>query len=253
MGKAKEGEPERIYNAISDVMRELSPISKDRTNQGQGFKFRGIEDVYNALHPLLAKHLIFCAPEVLWHEITRIESVDNYGKKKILTHALLQLKFRFYTYDGSFVEVSAMGEAQDHGDKAFGKAASYAHKVAILQLFCVPTIDADDPDKHSPMVEPEVRKPASIPRVKQPHNPVPKQDVVKPDLKGPNAPVDPAELKKISAAVAALGPIAVKMFDDGLHSERGHPSANMLNCDMEFARKLYLGIKKRKEQHPDEF
>ena len=54
-----------IHEKIIAVMADSDAISKDRRNQQQGFNFRGIDDVYNALHPLLAKHGVFSATKVL--------------------------------------------------------------------------------------------------------------------------------------------------------------------------------------------
>jgi hypothetical protein len=54
-----------IYQRIGDVMRDLSAVAKDRTNNAQGWKFRGIDDVYNALHPLMAKHGVFTNVRVI--------------------------------------------------------------------------------------------------------------------------------------------------------------------------------------------
>ena len=58
----------KVYKAINAVQTELSTIgiTKDRTNlQGSGYKFRGIDDVYNAISPLLAKHGLCILPRVL--------------------------------------------------------------------------------------------------------------------------------------------------------------------------------------------
>lgn len=44
----------KVYQAINKVQADLARtgISKDRTNtQGSGYKFRGIDDVFNALSP----------------------------------------------------------------------------------------------------------------------------------------------------------------------------------------------------------
>jgi hypothetical protein len=47
----------KVYEAIAKVQAELARtgISKDRTNSqpGANYKFRGIDDVYNVLAPLL--------------------------------------------------------------------------------------------------------------------------------------------------------------------------------------------------------
>ena len=61
-----------IYQTISDVMAEIGFIGKDTKNQMQGFMYRGIDAVMNALNPALIKHKLFIVPEVL--EQTREES-----------------------------------------------------------------------------------------------------------------------------------------------------------------------------------
>ena len=44
-----------VYKQIAAIQGELAKtgISKDRKNEQQGYKFRGIDEVYNALSPLL--------------------------------------------------------------------------------------------------------------------------------------------------------------------------------------------------------
>jgi hypothetical protein len=37
-------------------------ISKDRNNAQQGYKFRGIDDVYNALAPILSRNRLVITP-----------------------------------------------------------------------------------------------------------------------------------------------------------------------------------------------
>ena len=41
-------EEKKIFKAISGVMSDIGSISKDRLNDKQKYKFRGIDDVYNA-------------------------------------------------------------------------------------------------------------------------------------------------------------------------------------------------------------
>ena len=45
-----------VYRAIRDATKALSRdgISKDKKNEAQGYRFRGIDDVYNALSAVLA-------------------------------------------------------------------------------------------------------------------------------------------------------------------------------------------------------
>ena len=35
-----------IYKKLAQIMSEVDPIAKGKTNQQQGYKFRGIDDLY---------------------------------------------------------------------------------------------------------------------------------------------------------------------------------------------------------------
>lgn len=135
----------QIYAAISAAMADISAIGKDKYNQQQGFRFRGIDDVMNALKPILTKNKIFTVPQVL--EQTREIKVTAKGGE--LRYSLLKIAFRFYTTDGSFVEAVTLGEGMDSGDKASNKAMAIAYKYALFQVFCIPTEEMIDPDGES--------------------------------------------------------------------------------------------------------
>lgn len=144
-------EKQMIYEAISNVMAEIGAIGKDSTNSTQGFKYRGIDAVMNALNPALVKHKVFVAPEVL--EQTREERQS--AKGNLLIYSICKIKFSFYTTDGSHVEVVTIGEGMDSGDKATNKAMSIAFKYACFQLFCIPTEEMVDPDAECHEVAPK--------------------------------------------------------------------------------------------------
>ncbi len=57
-----------IYQSINAILNEVEAVGKTKENTVQHFKFRGIDDVMNAIHPLLAKHKVFVVPEVLRRE-----------------------------------------------------------------------------------------------------------------------------------------------------------------------------------------
>lgn len=43
-----------------------NPVHREgQQEQGSGFQYRGIDDVYNAPHPLLAKHMGYSWPQLL--------------------------------------------------------------------------------------------------------------------------------------------------------------------------------------------
>jgi hypothetical protein len=124
------------------VMRELGAIGKDKKNEAQGFKYRGIDDVYNAINPILAKNGIFMTATVVAK--TREERVNSKGT--VLAFTCLKMRYQFRAEDGSCVETEAEGEGMDSGDKSSNKAMAVAHKYALLQSFCIPTQDLVDPD-----------------------------------------------------------------------------------------------------------
>lgn len=132
----------RIYEAISSVMAEIGAIGKEKKNQQQGFMYRGIDDVMNALQPALVKHKVFIAPNVI--EERREERTSQKGG--LLFYTRLEVLYKFYTVDGSFIETKVIGEAMDSGDKATNKAMSIAYKYACFQVFCIPTEEMIDPD-----------------------------------------------------------------------------------------------------------
>jgi hypothetical protein len=134
-----------IYSAIVDAMGQINAIAKGRSNSMQNFKYRGIDDVMNELHPILAKCGIFIVPTVL--EEQRAEGKTSKGG--VIYFTRLKIKFTFYAKDGSFFESVVIGEAMDSGDKASNKALSIGLKYVLLQVFCIPTEDDKDPDSTS--------------------------------------------------------------------------------------------------------
>lgn len=136
-----------IYAAMVGVLRGFDAVKKTRETTGYAsYKFRGIDDVYNALHPLLGANAVFPVATVLKHD--QIERETKEGKLQLYT--LIHMRYRFLALDGSFVETEAIGEAQDMGDKSTNKAMSIAYKYACFQTFCIPTEDLIDPDAESP-------------------------------------------------------------------------------------------------------
>lgn len=131
-----------IYGAIIEAMGQINAIAKGRKNSTQGFQYRGIDDVMNELHGILAKCGIFIVPTVLEEQRT----TGTTAKGGTMFYTRLKIKFTFYAKDGSSVESIVIGEAMDSGDKASNKALSIGLKYALLQVFCIPTEDDKDPD-----------------------------------------------------------------------------------------------------------
>ena len=159
-----------VYEAICGVMSEIGAIEKSKKNQQQGFMYRGVDDVMNALQPLLVKYKVFIVPEVL--EQTREERTTKNGNTVI--YSVCKVKYTFYADDGSFVQAVVVGEGMDSGDKATNKAMSIAFKYACFQTFCIPTEEMVDPDAESHEITPKSQKPPKTPP-KQPNKPTKEQ------------------------------------------------------------------------------
>jgi hypothetical protein len=135
-----------VYQAIAAVMEDVGRegIAKGRRNQQQGYSFRGIDDVYNALAPILAKHHLIIVPRVL----TREKTEQTTQKGGILFYVVVQVEFDIVcATDGSKITACTWGEAMDSADKATNKAMSAAYKYMAMQTFCIPTEGDNDADE----------------------------------------------------------------------------------------------------------
>ena len=137
-----------VYEAIAAITASLSKvgIAKGRkTQQGGGasFAFRGIDDVLNALSPLLAEHKLCIFPRV-----TNRASVERQTKSGgALFYTTVNAEFDFVSaVDGSKHTAATIGEAMDSGDKSTNKAMSIAYKYAVFLTFCVPIEGTPDAD-----------------------------------------------------------------------------------------------------------
>lgn len=123
-----------IYEAIPKVIADVGAVGKDKVNRQQGFKYRSVDDVFNALNPALAKNGVFIVPLILQRECME---VGKTSKGATIVKVMLKVKFTFYASDGSHIETIIYGEAMDMGDKGTNKAMSIAYKYACFQVFCM--------------------------------------------------------------------------------------------------------------------
>lgn len=142
-----------VYQAIAAVMEDVGHegIAKDRRNDSQKYNFRGIDDVYNALAPILARHHLIIVPRVLSREKTERVSNKDDGRgnvrESVLFYVVVHVEFDIIcATDGSKHVASTWGEAMDSADKATNKAMSAAYKYMAMQTFCIPTEGDNDAD-----------------------------------------------------------------------------------------------------------
>jgi hypothetical protein len=155
-----------VYGAIASVMADLSKdgIGKNHRNEQQKYAYRGIDDVYAALSPLLPKHSLIILPRVIDKSVVERESRSG----GVLIYTTLTVEFDFISAkDGSSHTVRVVGEAMDSADKSCNKSLSAAYKYAAFMAFCIPVEGDNDADAqtHEPIPRQPVRQsaPADVP------------------------------------------------------------------------------------------
>lgn len=138
-------EQKTIVQSLNAVMSEVGAIKKSDRNASQGFNFRGIDAVVNAVSPALQRHGVVVVPTVEESEYSVVEVGKN---RTAMGHCRVKVSYSFIGPLGDAIKATVIAEAMDVGDKASAKAMSVAFRTALLQALCLPT-DEVDPDASS--------------------------------------------------------------------------------------------------------
>lgn len=145
-------ENNKIYDLMGKIQADVEAISKERKNQQQGYNFRGVEDVLNMMHNLLAKHGVFVVTRRVGAGF--LDHRPGNGNK-VVTTIINDFEFDFCAPDGSKLTVGPLpGEGVDYSDKASNKTMANAYKYCMFLTFSIPTQGlVDEPDADSPKQE----------------------------------------------------------------------------------------------------
>lgn len=140
------GKPERSAVELTiEAMRAVSSVPKDGRNAAQGFNFRGIDGVLNAVGPALRKAGVLPVPFL---SVLRREVIEVGVKRTPMDSIYVEVDYLFYGPACDAIAVRVPGSAMDSGDKGVAKAMSVAFRTALIQLFALPTQE-QDPDATS--------------------------------------------------------------------------------------------------------
>lgn len=128
-----------VFEAFTKVMADIRSIEKGDQNTQQGFKFRGIDAVMQAVGPVLRTHGVFIIPT---GQELRSETYQTRNGAS-MRNVTVTVQYRVYGPAGDYFDGVSFGEAADAGDKAVTKAQSVAYRTFLLQALTVPTGDAD--------------------------------------------------------------------------------------------------------------
>ena len=145
-----------IYEKMSLITTEMAVIEKNlkvAVNAKNSYKAVSERDVLDNVKPLEAKYRVYSYP--LKREITDKDTLvkeTEYNGNITRTNTLfmrLNTIYRFINIDkpDEYIDIDTFGDGLDTGDKAPGKAMTYADKYALMKAYKIST--GDDPDKEA--------------------------------------------------------------------------------------------------------
>jgi hypothetical protein len=139
-----------IYEKLSKVTEEITAVAKN-LSVGYGkssYKAVGEADVLAAVKPAEIKYGVYSFPvsrEIVDNAV--LTSVDKDGNEKRQLFMRVKTVYRFVNMEKpeEYVDMVTYGDGVDPGDKAPGKAMTYADKYGLLKAYKI--ITGDDPDQ----------------------------------------------------------------------------------------------------------
>jgi len=162
-----------IYQAISRIYASVGYVQKQRAKENAG-GYRGLDYTYasesgliQALRPaLVAQGVIMHIAE--YADLARF-TVPT-AKGGLLNVTTLRAVVRFtHAASGTYIDVQALGEGADSGDKSSNKAMTCAFKYALRQTFAIETGDDPDKDQNNEYQQPTTQT-APAPKAKTPQS-----------------------------------------------------------------------------------
>ena len=161
-----------ILQKINEVRKSLKGVSKDATvSLGRGsYKGTTHDNVISKLQPFLIEHgIVFWVSDIEQNvDIHRFKDQHGRDKQKVLISAKVQVTYANTEDTSDCIVTFGIGMGEDSGDKASGKALSYAVKYCHLKTFALIT-GIDDEERMPEQAPQQVWAP---PVQQQPQRPV---------------------------------------------------------------------------------
>jgi hypothetical protein len=134
-----------IYQRINAVMKEVCYVKKDRQVSGAGANYKAVthDQVVSVARESLVKHGVVVYPEQLSSSMPIMRDLEKQIKMH-LYEASYNINFVNMDDPNDKIVVQISAQANDNGDKAPGKAVTYATKTAILKVLCLETGENDE-------------------------------------------------------------------------------------------------------------
>lgn len=154
--KEEEIKKMNIYEKMSLITEEIGVIEKGLVvsiSKTNSYKAVSERDVLDGVKPIEKKYRVYSYPferEIIDKD-TLVKEAEYNGNISKTNTLFMRLKvvYRFINMDNpnEFIDITTYGDGLDTGDKAPGKAMTYADKYALMKAYKLST--GDDPDKEA--------------------------------------------------------------------------------------------------------
>jgi len=133
-----------IYEKLSKITAEMGVVEKGlkvQVNKTASYNAVSERDILDTIKPLEEKYKVYSYPikrEVIDRDTLTKESEYNGSITKTNTLFMrLETTYRFVNLDkiDEFIDIITYGDGLDTGDKAPGKAMTYADKYALMKAY----------------------------------------------------------------------------------------------------------------------
>lgn len=145
-----------IFERVALITAEIGSVTKDlKVGEGEkSYQATSEGSVLSAVKPLEEKYRVFSYAVTREKETQIIEKEYTWNgqQRKIrLVKVDITATYRFVNIDNpkEYIETISYGTGLDTGDKAAGKAMTYADKYALMKMYKISTGNANDPDSYS--------------------------------------------------------------------------------------------------------
>lgn len=126
-----------IYQKINAVRKSISYIQKDKSVSTGGGSYKAV--THDAVTGMVRQHLIEHGVIIIPSVVSSVFHPKEGDSKQRLYEATYQIDFVNMEDGQDRISIQMSAHALDNGDKAPGKAISYATKYAMLKLFNIET------------------------------------------------------------------------------------------------------------------
>ena len=140
-------EMQELINAVIAVMKSVDNVEKGMTVGSGNYAYQGLsdKDVKMTFKKALSDNGL-CVLPIKVEPNTTVSEFEVAGKRKQSVFTEVVSTYLLMHTSGASVEISGVGHGVDAGDKAAGKATTYALKNALMYSFLTPSGAIDDAD-----------------------------------------------------------------------------------------------------------